>query len=252
LTEQPLPEEFLKFLEAIRGKRARIVVEHILQHGFITTEVLESQYGYKHPPRAIRDVREQGVPIETFTVKDAAGKAIAAYRFGDWSKTESGKLGGRQVFSKQLKSDLYQQQSGKCGICLQTYPLRYMQVDHRIPYEISGEPDDRYHLAEYMLVCGSCNRAKSWSCEHCDNVRMYRQPQKCMECYWANPDHYTHIALRLVRRVELIWSQDDVGDYDQLQYLAETDRMQLPDYVKQVLKQHLRAKAASDTPDLSP
>ena len=72
-----------QLLEKISNKRARIVIEHILENGFITTEQLEKQYGYNHPPRAARDVRESGIPLETFRVKDSAGRIIAAYRFGD-------------------------------------------------------------------------------------------------------------------------------------------------------------------------
>lgn len=50
------PEEFLKLLQAVTNKRARIVIDHILEHGFVTTEELKTKYGYDHPPRAARDV----------------------------------------------------------------------------------------------------------------------------------------------------------------------------------------------------
>jgi len=73
-------------LQSVTGKRSRIVIEHILEHGFITTENLEKIYGYRHPPRAVKDVRDQGIPIETFSVKSSDGRTIAAYRFGDTSK----------------------------------------------------------------------------------------------------------------------------------------------------------------------
>lgn len=49
-----------ELLPSIRNKRARVVIEHILEHGYITTEQLEKDYGYNHPPRAARDVREVG------------------------------------------------------------------------------------------------------------------------------------------------------------------------------------------------
>ena len=52
------PTGFLKLAESITNKRAKIVIDHILKHGFITTEDLEKTYGYNHPPRAARDVRE--------------------------------------------------------------------------------------------------------------------------------------------------------------------------------------------------
>ena len=62
------PKEFLEYVQSITNKRAKIVIDHILAHGFITTEDLEKTYGYNHPPRAARDVREAGTPLETFKI----------------------------------------------------------------------------------------------------------------------------------------------------------------------------------------
>ena len=51
-------KEFLDLLESVTAKRPRTVIQHILQHGYITSQELKDLYGYNHPPRAIRDVRE--------------------------------------------------------------------------------------------------------------------------------------------------------------------------------------------------
>ena len=51
-------DEFLKLLDSITAKRPKTVIQHILKHGFITSQELKDLYGYNHPPRAIRDVRE--------------------------------------------------------------------------------------------------------------------------------------------------------------------------------------------------
>jgi len=131
--DQELSPELLARIQAVTAKRPRIVLDHILQHGFVTTAELEALYGYKHPPRAARDVREQGIPLETFKVKDASGRSIAAYRFGDLSQIEAAKLGGRKIFSKELKQSLYQEAQGKCAICSTFYAERYLQIDHRVP-----------------------------------------------------------------------------------------------------------------------
>ncbi|MEI6436893.1 MAG: HNH endonuclease, partial [Bacteroidota bacterium] len=61
-------EEFLKIIKSITNKRAKIIIDHIPEHGFITTQDLKEKYGYNHPPRAARDVRESGIPLETFKV----------------------------------------------------------------------------------------------------------------------------------------------------------------------------------------
>ena len=127
------PKEFLKLAESITNKRAKIVIDHILKHGFITTEDLEKTYGYNHPPRAARDVREAGIPLETFKTKSADGKSIAAYRFGDLSKIRNNRVDGRQIFSKEFKKSLYDANNGHCCICNGKFEERYLQVDHRVP-----------------------------------------------------------------------------------------------------------------------
>ena len=64
------PREFIDKLKSVTGKRPATIINHILQHGYITSEEIKDVYDYNHPPRAIRDVREQGIPVETFRVKD--------------------------------------------------------------------------------------------------------------------------------------------------------------------------------------
>lgn len=97
-----------RILEAVKnvtGKRPRTVIEHIIKHGYVTTEELKELYGYNHAPRAARDVREAGIPLETFKMPSSTGRAIAGYRFGDPDKIEAHKLAGRQIFSKALKTN---------------------------------------------------------------------------------------------------------------------------------------------------
>ena len=52
MTEPALPAEFLELLESVEAKRPRTVIDHILAHGYVTTEDLKERYGYNHPPRA--------------------------------------------------------------------------------------------------------------------------------------------------------------------------------------------------------
>ena len=59
-------EEFLELLNSVKAKRPRTVIQHILEHGYITSQDLKDVYGYNHPPRAVRDVREQGIPLVTY------------------------------------------------------------------------------------------------------------------------------------------------------------------------------------------
>ena len=90
--------KILEQASKVTGKRPRAVIDHILKHGQITTEELKETYGYNHPPRAARDVRECGVPLKTIRVTGSDGRKIGAYVFGDPDKVEKHKLQGRSTF----------------------------------------------------------------------------------------------------------------------------------------------------------
>jgi len=233
MADKDLSVELAELLTSIPSKRARVVVKHISEHGFITTEDLEGKYGYKHPPRAVRDVREAGIPIETFNVKSSDGRNIAAYRFGDLSLVDKDKLGGRKTFSKKFKQELYEDGCGRCAICMGQYHQRYLQIDHRIPYEVAGDHDSQNRdTDDYMLLCSSCNRAKSWSCEHCANWLTEKSDKICSNYYWAHHENYVHIALREIRRLDIIWDEEDVVTYEKLKMIANSHGRPIPDYVK--------------------
>lgn len=213
-----------------------------MEHGLITTEELEKTYGYNHPPRAARDVREYGIPLKTIRIKSSDGKrSIGAYTFGDLSQIRNGRLDGRTTFPKWLKDELYENNGGKCDVCSGHYEYRYLQVDHKIPYEIAGETSSNgseWNVDDYMLLCGSCNRAKLWSCEHCRNW-LNRVPDICTRCYWGNPSDYKHVALKEVRRTDLLWEGQDVEIYEKLKEEAKTHMSAIPDYIKTIIENHL-------------
>jgi len=234
-----LPKEFLDRLKAVTAKRAKTVIDHILEHGYITTEELSEKYGYDHPPRAARDVRELGIPLETFRITGTHGRKIGAYRFGDPAKIRAGKLGGRKAWPKGFKKTLVAIYGMRCGVCFTEYEPRYLQIDHRIPYEVSGDPEGELDPADFQLVCSSCNRAKSWSCENCKNWKEDQLAEVCQTCYWAKPENYAHIALRLIRRLDVTWTENEVPEYERLVRLSKHARKQLPEFVKEVLRNAL-------------
>lgn len=229
-----------QLLENISNKRARVVIEHILENGFVTTEQLEKEYGYNHPPRAVRDVRELGIPIDTFRTKDSTGRTIAAYRFGDLNQVRKGRLSGREIFPKKFRDELYVISGGKCAICNGAFEQRYLQVDHRVPYEVAGNIEGNLNPDDFMLVCGTCNRAKSWSCEHCANWLSGKLVQVCSKCYWGNPENYVHVALKEIRRTDILWNENEVQVYEKLKKLAAQNESPIPEYVKKVITKHLR------------
>ena len=130
----------LALCKKVTAKRPRTVIDHILQHGHITTEEIQTLYGYDHPPRAARDVRESGVPLETFKItSERTKRRIAAYRFGDPSNIKRGRIGGRKAFSKPFRNVLIARYDSRDAITGEQMDARYLQIDHRVPYEVAGE-----------------------------------------------------------------------------------------------------------------
>jgi hypothetical protein len=234
------PEEFLLLCRSVAAKRPKTVIDHILAHGHITTEELKDTYGYDHPPRAARDVREYGIPLETFRVVATNGRKIGAYRFGDPRKVRLQRFDGRTALSKELKDNLIAKYGCKCFIYLEEMDERALQIDHRVPYEVGGdEKGGTLNPSDFMLLCGSANRAKSWSCEHCENWTTKKDRKICLSCYWAYPEDFAHVAMRQIRRLDLVWEGDEVAAYERLKEDAAAYGATLPEFVKEIIRKQL-------------
>jgi hypothetical protein len=231
-------QRILALCDQITAKRPRAVIDRILSHGFVTTEDLQ-EMGYDHPPRAARDVRENGVPLETFKVTSArTGRQIAAYRFADPSEIKHGRIGGRRAFSKAFKEALVDRYRSADTITGERMDARYLQIDHRIPYEVAGDSALADESVDaFMLLDASNQRAKSWSCEHCRNWQELHDPAICRGCFWAFPEGYDHIAMEPIRRVDVIWRDGEVQDYRRIAKLADSRGVTIATLIKESLRQ---------------
>lgn len=234
--ESELPPEFVTLCKSVMAKRPRAVIDHILKHGIISNEELSELYGYDHPPRAIRDVRENGVPLLThMLVSPKTGRRMGAYTFDDLANVKGGRIGGRKAFSKQFKAALLEQYGSREAITGERLEERYLQIDHRIPYEVGGE-DSALVAENFMLLDSSSQRAKSWSCEHCENFLKLHQPKICQRCFWAFPEDYDHIAMEQKRRVDVVWSGADIADFDAAKVTAQKAGQTLREFIKATLR----------------
>ena len=232
------PQEFINLLNAVEAKRPRTVIQHILEHGFITSQELKDIYGYNHPPRAVRDVREHGIPLVTYRIDGTDGKRIAAYKFGDPSEVKNvlPKSAGRTVLSKTLKQALIDKYGARCFVYFEPMNENILQVDHRVPYEIAGEQNEQ-NLELYMLLSPSANRAKSWTCEHCENWAR-KDPAFCVKCFWAYPEKYEHVAGKHQRVISIVFTGDEVEDYTKLIEISGIEEAQR--VIKRLIKDYLK------------
>lgn len=238
MAKRTIDPRILELCDKVTKKRPRKVIDHILEHGSVSTDELQ-KLGYDHPPRAARDVREEGVPLETIRVRsDRTGRMIGAYVFADPSKIKRGRIGGRRAFPKRFKQALLVRYRSADTITGEQLDGRYLQIDHRIPYEVAGDnAASDLNLEAFMLLDASNQRAKSWSCEHCRNWKELHDPKICRGCYWAFPEDYKHIAMQAQRRVDVVWSGDEVHQYEALKALAEKRNQPVASLIKRALRQ---------------
>jgi len=224
-----LSKKLLARIAKVTNKRAKFVLDAIVAKGIITNEEIQ-RAGYNHPPRAARDVRELGFLLTTTRVKDSTGRSIGAYTLAGQQPLST--KAGRDALPKQTRDALIRAAGSRCRMCGSETNL---QLDHKIPYEVAGESQGRGAKA-FQVLCGSCNRKKSWSCEHCENWLRLKSVEICGTCYWAGPETYSHVAMRPERREELVWIGPSVDDFDALRRNAEAAGLPLGDYIKQRAK----------------
>jgi hypothetical protein len=234
--------EIQKLIDGVTAKRPKTVLDHIVKYGFVTTDDLKQIYGYNHPPRAARDVKELGIPLVTFKVVGSDGRRIAAYKLGDTLDVEANRLSGRKNFAKKFKQQLLDLYGEQCSLCGNKFPKAFLQIDHKVPYQVAGDKDENQDPKDFMLVCGSCNRIKSWACEHCANWLQEKKIEVCQSCMWASPEAYTHIALEQRRSLTINWAGEAIADYEQIKIIAQQANMSLEEYIKTKLAKAPRVR----------
>jgi hypothetical protein len=224
-----------------KNKRAIAVLKALLAKGTISTDELQ-EMGYNHPPRAVGDVRDAGIPIVTGSVTSKkTGRRMAVYSFGDPSQIQAGRVGGRSALPKVFKAALIVRYGSMDCITTAQLDPRILQIDHRIPYRIAGDVglSDR-DVESYMLLDASSQRAKSWSCENCPNMIGARDEKVCATCFWAFPEKYEHVATQQIRRTDVIWQGDDVAVHDRLRAEAERRKTTVAEILRRLGRQSAR------------
>ncbi|CAN7464538.1 hypothetical protein [Caulobacter sp. LjRoot300] len=219
------------------SRRGADVLRVMLEKGWISTDDI-NDLGYNHPPRAVGDVRDAGIPVITGKGTSRTGRRMAVYALGVAADIQEGRVGGRSAFPKKFKAELIRRYGSIDCITGAKLDERVLQIDHRIPYRIGGDAGLSDHDVEaFMLLDGSSQRAKSWSCESCPNMQPEaRVVSTCKSCFWSFPENYEHIATEQIRRTDLVWQGDDVDVYDRLRGLAGISGLSVGEYLLQLAR----------------
>ncbi|MFF0423747.1 HNH endonuclease signature motif containing protein [Streptomyces sp. NPDC004520] len=211
------------------SKRAALVRDYILEYGAVTTGKL-AELGYSHPPRAARDLKDAGAGVVTIMVKGPDGRRMASYAFNGKANEDGA---GRVVIPKAFGEALKRAHGGKCAVCYGDFSERELQCDHRVPFAIAGDKP-KLVQEDFMPLCASDNRAKSWSCENCPNWEL-KDEDTCRSCFWASPENYTHVSTRPERRINLLFQGDEVEIFDALKNAAANEGVSLTEATKRKL-----------------
>lgn len=232
MTNKPVDPRIWAIAETLSG-RARLAVEIIRDRGVVTTADVAAA-GYEHAPRALADVREAGIPlVKVMVTNPDTGKRMASYTFGDPDQVLAGRFGGRVALPKRLKYVLAARDGVRCAICLHSYDLSNLTVDHRVPYRVGGDSSES---ADFMLLCRGCQRLKSWACEHCPNWST-ADASVCRTCSWASPTEYDHVATIRQRQAVVTFQGDaELRVLEDVARDAAAQDLAIPDYIKARLK----------------
>lgn len=224
-----------EFIAQNPGARASKVLKAILERGSITTEEL-LELGYKHAPRARMDCVDNGFPIKTTMVKASDGSRMASYSL--LSETELRESqSGRSIIPKVFKAKLIAHYGEYDRITGWQVTARALQVDHRIPYQVGGDEGlENEDLNAFMLLTGSTQRAKSFSCERCPNFLELKDPTVCATCYWAFPESYKHIGMRQMRQAELVWQDEETEAFDRVKAKLAAEGRTIEEAAKALLR----------------
>ena len=237
--DQRIVELATAYLAQSPNSRAAKAIRLMLDQGFATTHDL-NMLGYNHPPRAIGDVKDLGLPVVADMVRGPDGRRMASYRFGTAADIRAGQV-GRTNFSKTFKAELIEANGSMDEITRAKHPARNLQIDHRVPYRVGGDEGLATNdTGAFMLLDAKSQRAKSWSCEHCRNYVELRDPAICRRCFWAFPDDYDHIAMQPERRVDIVWRGAETADFNQLAQRATQESLSLAELLKKLGREKIR------------
>ena len=229
-------EKAQRHMDAEPNSRSSKALRVMLEKGSVTTADLNA-LGYDHPPRAIGDVRDAGIPVVREMIRSASGKRMARYRLGNAEDIREDRRGGRSTLPKAFKAELLARYGSADCITGVGLDPRLLQIDHRVPYRVAGDMGlAGRDTSAYMLLDASSQRAKSWSCEQCRNFRELHDAKICGDCFWAYPEEYKHIAMRQIRRTDIVWSGDDVPVHDRLKVEADRIGISLAELLRRMVR----------------
>ncbi|MGD0500935.1 MAG: hypothetical protein ABSC23_21180 [Bryobacteraceae bacterium] len=65
-------------------------------------------------------------------------------------------------------------------------------------------------------------------------VAHYQRAEICHTCYWASPEVYEHIAENPDKRVVVVWTGNELKDFEALQRRAQSENVSVAELLKAI------------------
>lgn len=222
--------------------REKAAVDAIKEKGFfVKFDLAKAGLRTDQGARAIKDLEERGIPIMHMTRARVpeSKNPVARYTYGDPKEIKPEWRNGRRIVPAHLKQRLIRANGSRCAFCGRELSASQLQIDHKLPIKYFGIPTqaERNNLDNYQLLCNECNRQKTKAVdEGCAKTCYKTDDMKVIKsCYWYDHDNYTHVCMKPIRTIRLIWSEDEVKYYDCLKREAKKSGISLQSLMKKKL-----------------
>ena len=140
------------------SKRAKVLKELMKDGKWYSADDIREITGYKHPNRAITDLRQFGYIVEQrYVIRD--GKRVAEWKLLSVTPVKEAKH--RFTLSKSDARKIFQRDNYTCVLCKEKYDEKFLRVDHKIPISRVGNhldiKKDKNWMDKFQTMCIVCN-----------------------------------------------------------------------------------------------
>lgn len=234
-------EEYIHDIYDNLYPRAKAAADLLMEKGVITKyDFEETHVPVSQAPRAIRDLKDHGIPIETLrkiSVPQAKTK-VNRYTLGSIDNINTSMRYGRMYDPTGMKEKLAKLHGDVCVFCGKKLTAKDRELDHKLPVNIFGDlsPVERLNPDNYQLVCRGCNRLKREATSHgaFDDQREGMDIVK--QNYWYDPVQYRkNRDDRLYAHNVIVWNTSkDIQAYKQISQYAKDSSKSFQEALKDI------------------
>lgn len=207
------------------SKRAKVCVKLMSDGEWYSAQRITELTGYRHPNRAMTDVRQSGYEVQSRFVQTSDGKRVVEWKLASPVPTKP--LKKRIALTKTEMETIFKRDNYTCALCKNKYDSDFLRVDHKEPISRSRRGNDFSKtdpdwMDRFQTLCLICNYEKREICKNC-------QRDSCVSCELYDPQKYQGILIKL-----------DKDLLSRIISVAEQKSLSPQELIKQILMNDIR------------